>query len=234
MKKSIGILFVAINLFASGCGGGKHASNSLPTDASADNEDPSQTVNGEISGKIYYSEHGWCYELDLPTGVRRQVYFYDLGTWPLPSPDGKEFAGGANTTINGNYYLNEDIIFFNLDGQAAGRRMINGDVRDVVKISPDGRYIAFNWVNDPEDGLVVLERNGTWERNFVRANGRGFDWTSSGGLVFARGNEIYKVEDIATSEPEKMDNGSTGTEIANVLLVAVFRFDASVDTMAHS
>lgn len=160
-------------------------------------------MNGELSGKIYYDKFGRYHELDIASGLTRLVY-YDFGYWAVSRRDGQEFSVGSNRT-NSDNYKNEDIVVFDLNGQETERRVINGEVQDIVKISPDGKYFAFDWYkSSDENGLVVLERNGTWERKFDLASGRGFDWTFDGKLIFSKGTDIYKVEDVSTSEPDKI------------------------------
>lgn len=206
MRNLIAVLIVASTLMVSGCGGsgGKRASNPAPSGAVDNPEVPTQNLNGSLSGKIYYDKFGRYHELDIASGLTRLVYDYDFGYWAVSRRDGQEFSVGSNRT-NSDNYRNEDVVFFDLNGNETYRRVIYGEVKDTVKISPDGKFFAFNWYrNSDNNGLVVLAREGAWERNFDLANGRGFDWTSDGQLIFSIANEIFKVENVATSEPEKI------------------------------
>lgn len=194
-------LFAIGSILLCGCGGGNHGS-SARSSATNGGGSSSEDINGGFSGKIYYDSYRHYHELDVFAGISPIVYNYDFGYWATPRRDGQEFAIGLNRT-SADPYENEDIVFLDRTGQEIDRRIINGEVQDIVRISPDGRYYAFNWYkNSEKNGLAVLERNSTWERDFDLANGRGFDWTSDGKLVFARGNVIYKVDELASSEAE--------------------------------
>lgn len=150
MKNSIALLFVSLTLVAVGCGGGggKHGSNSSPSGTSSNLGESPQGFNGGLTGKIYFDRNSWYKALDITTGQRQDVYYMDHGHWATPRMDAQEFAVGANETKSGDYFSNEDVVFFNLDGQEADRHMINGEVQGIVKISPDGRFFAFDWYKD--------------------------------------------------------------------------------------
>lgn len=199
MKNSCAALFLTVlAMSVVSCGGGKQSSHSP---AAGTIEDSAQKLNGGLEGKLYYDSSQWFRELDITTAKSRAVYWNHFGGWATPRRDNKEYAMDAGRSEKGSY-TDEDIVFFDASGEEIDRKVINGNVVDVVKISPDGKYFVFNWYVDADNyGLVVRERNGTWERNFGSANVRGFDWTSDGKLVFSKSNSIFEVDDVVNDSP---------------------------------
>lgn len=212
MENAITRWLLVFTLLVAGCGGGGGGGGSPNSSGLGGGDGGStQSFNGGLTGKIYHDLQGAYRELDLATGQLRLVYDYYIGDYAMPDREGQEFAVGANTSENGSYN-DEDVIFFDPTGKETDRRVISGEVRGVVRISPDHRYFAFYWYKNSENnGLMVLERNGDWERNFGDINGRGFDWTSDGKLVFSNDNVIYRVDDVRASEPEKIAELPTDT-----------------------
>ncbi len=203
MKSLVNILSISTMLILSACGGGE--SGSPQSGAAVENTNGSSLpgVNGWLTGKLYYGNSKYYDELNVATGTVRHIYNYYVGNNAMPNPGGQEFAHGSNDSESS--YKMEDIVFFNLEGQETGRRAINGRVDDVVKISPDDKYVAFRWnVSQDAGGLIVLERHGSWERNFGSSSIAGYDWTSDGRLVFSREKDIFVVDNLVSGDPRKI------------------------------
>ncbi len=195
--------FFLISVVLFGCGGSGGGHSSVPPQ-SVVSEDPGASANNfndGLTGKLYYNSVYHYRELNLATGKIRNLHRINLHGPSMPSRDATEFVQDYNEAASGNYE-NEDMVFFNSDSQEIGRREMKGDIGE-IRFSPDGRFVLFSWSSDRigASELVVMDRYGTWERNFGQVNTRAYDWSPDGKIVFCNDKNLFIVDDFQTSEP---------------------------------
>lgn len=198
MRNLVPLLFVSVALF--GCGGG--GSSSAPPASVGENTGSSDgNLNGGLAGKLYFNDIYFYRELDLAKGEFRNLHGINSDGYSMPNRDATEFVQEYNEAASGDYN-NEDIVFFNSDGQEIGRQEINGRIGE-VRLSPDGQYVMFSWFSKGYGSgeLVVMGRNGDWERNFGFVNTRAYDWSPDGKVYFCNDKNLFVVGNILADEP---------------------------------